>query len=266
MDLRLRISHPGGRSRPHTRTHGCCNMPRPFDVPLASSGYGPPCARRRVVMPCAARRGCGGARAGRGKQGGGASGAPREEAARRKARSATQAVPASVGGIVAAATPEAIFATTTSTVLLYYACVVCAAPVWRELRLRAWLTAFVVVMAGGFVLSLAAAGFTPEGAAKFFLAQGGGNGAFGAVATFPPSLDKWVALFDGNRAAVAASWVLLMGADAVVATVIALDALSERVPCAHSIGLCLFFGPTARLCHGVTLWVTQVAKRWRSKF
>jgi len=161
------------------------------------------------------------------------------------------AAPAAAAAALSAVTPEAIFSLTTSFTLLYYATVICAARIWKPRRTQAFLTVYSLLMATGLAVSLAAAGFTPANALAFL----GGGGSF------PPSLDAWVSLFHENRPAVAVSWVLLMGADAVVATVIALDAIRDHVPCAHSIGLCLFFGPTARLCHGLTLWATGVLRK-----
>ncbi|GHP06887.1 hypothetical protein PPROV_000563100 [Pycnococcus provasolii] len=160
------------------------------------------------------------------------------------------AAPAAAAAL-SAVTPEAIFSLATSFTLLYYATVICAARIWKPRRTQAFLTVYSLLMATGLAVSLAAAGFTPANALAFL----GGGGSF------PPSLDAWVSLFHENRPAVAVSWVLLMGADAVVATVIALDAIRDHVPCAHSIGLCLFFGPTARLCHGLTLWATGVLRK-----
>ena len=159
--------------------------------------------------------------------------------------------PAAAAAALSAVTPEAIFSLATSFTLLYYATVICAARIWKPRRTQAFLTVYSLLMATGLAVSLAAAGFTPANALAFL----GGGGSF------PPSLDAWVSLFHENRPAVAVSWVLLMGADAVVATVIALDAIRDHVPCAHSIGLCLFFGPTARLCHGLTLWATGVLRK-----
>lgn len=71
-----------------------------------------------------------------------------------------------------------------------------------------------------------------------------------------PALENIQRMFARPDAA-AASWVHLLGLDLLVARHVHSDALRRRLPAAHSLVLCMMFGPTGLLCHAATRALVQ---------
>ena len=74
-----------------------------------------------------------------------------------------------------------------------------------------------------------------------------------------PQLNNIAAMFT-RPAAAAATWVHLLSLDLFVARGIFSDAAAKRVPCGHSLVLCMMFGPSGLLCHAATV---AIAAAWR---
>ena len=77
-----------------------------------------------------------------------------------------------------------------------------------------------------------------------------------------PQLGNIAAMFT-RPAAAAATWVHLLSLDLFVARGIFSDAAAKRVPCAHSLVLCMMFGPSGLLCHAATVAVVSSVRRHR---
>ncbi len=77
-----------------------------------------------------------------------------------------------------------------------------------------------------------------------------------------PQLTNIAAMFT-RPAAAAASWVHLLALDLFVARHVFRDAARRRVPAAHSLVLCMMFGPTGLLCHAATVAAAEYMRRRR---
>jgi Domain of unknown function (DUF4281) len=80
-----------------------------------------------------------------------------------------------------------------------------------------------------------------------------------------PQLSNIAAMFT-RPAAAAATWVHLLTLDLFVARGIFNDARAKKVPSAHSLLLCMMFGPSGLLCHAATVaLVTWFRRRTQSE-